>query len=659
MPQARPKRAVDECLLLSELLPRHAFKGELAELSGLLSWVEQRAAAAGSAVVAPATAVREALEKFDRGGRNSLLSAVRGQQVETVSFLLRLGANPNATTADASCDTALHLASRRNHSKLVECLVAAGADAGARNAQGRTPLEVSLSVAGSADGTAGAAGPRALRRVRKTLRCALGGGGGGGGDGTAGAGAGKCVPLQEQLSQAGKVLDLSDREAMLLVQGRLDAAVCAAPTFAMSAACELPDELRAVALADHVGAAPLPATPPRGPRGWDWDHVTKWRIQLTYGTRHASLVWLDDKLLQVTTAARLLGAPQVHAGAAAPETPDDAHSATRAPLGEHHLPVLACAAHPALRGLQSEPGRRPLLDAGSAVADTAAPHTAAGATTTASEAASFVDVLKRCVASNEPLAIKPRHGANGHAIALFPTPGETGLDALLSACEAALEVDNTRLGENWQLAQVPRGVVVQPLYCGFGRSASVSSEAALARPSWQGQAPLELKVQTMFGVVIGATLHTHPWQFWVLGGCDKHEGGGGGALHAWREVELEPVHKDGKPNTSKRLRPPRKWRKLHGAELPPAAVSRLCAVLRRDWRSIAALSSRLATRAGLDELRVDWLVGDERWGPRIGELTYIGGAERLVPNLSKPFGRAFLAAHRQRLVATSTAAQQE
>ena len=647
--KARPKRAVDECLLLSELLPRHAFKGELAELSGLLSWVEQRAAAAGSGAVVPATAVRAALEKFDRGGRNSLLSAVRGQQVEMVAFLLRLGANPNSTTADASCDSALHLASRRNHSTLVECLVAAGADAGARNAQGLTPLEVSLSVAGSTEGTAGAAGPRALRRVRKTLR-----------DGAAGAGASKCVPPQEQLSQAGEVLDLSDCEAMLLVQGRLDAAVRAAPTFAMSAACELPDELRAVALADDVGAAAHPAPAP-GPRGWDWDHVTKWRIQLTYGTRHASLVWLDDKLLQVTTAARLLGAPQVHAGAAAPETSDDAPSATRAPLGEHHLPVLACAARPALRGLQSELGRRSLLDAGSAVADTAdtaAPHTAAGATTAASEAASFVDALKRCVASNEPLAIKPRHGANGHAIALFPTPGETGLDALLSACEAALEVDNTRLGENWQLAQVPRGVVVQPLYCGFGRSASVSSEAALARPSWQGQAPLELKVQTMFGVVIGATLHTHPWQFWVLGGCDKHEGGGGGALHAWREVELEPVHKDGKPNTSKRLRPPRKWRKLHGAELPPAAVSRLCAVLRRDWRSIAALSSRLATRAGLDELRVDWLVGDERWGPRIGELTYIGGAERLVPNLSKPFGRAFLAAHRQRLVATATAAQE-
>ena len=54
----RPKRAVDECLLLSELLPRHAFKGELAELSGLLSWVEQRAAAAGSGAVVPATAVR-------------------------------------------------------------------------------------------------------------------------------------------------------------------------------------------------------------------------------------------------------------------------------------------------------------------------------------------------------------------------------------------------------------------------------------------------------------------------------------------------------------------------------------------------------------------------------------------------------------------------
>ena len=44
----RPKRAVDECLLLSELLPRHAFKGELAELSGLLSWVEWGAPSRGA-----------------------------------------------------------------------------------------------------------------------------------------------------------------------------------------------------------------------------------------------------------------------------------------------------------------------------------------------------------------------------------------------------------------------------------------------------------------------------------------------------------------------------------------------------------------------------------------------------------------------------------
>ena len=94
---------------------------------------------------------------------------------------------------------------------------------------------------------------------------------------------------------------------------------------------------------------------------------------------------------------------------------------------------------------------------------------------------------------------------------------------------------------------------------------------------------------------------------------------------------------------------PRKWKKMYGAELPAHAAETLFRVLQTDWHHIAAVSARLARNAGLDELRVDWLVGDDKWGSRIGELTYIGGAERLIPALSKPFGHAFLVAHGSRL----------
>ena len=94
---------------------------------------------------------------------------------------------------------------------------------------------------------------------------------------------------------------------------------------------------------------------------------------------------------------------------------------------------------------------------------------------------------------------------------------------------------------------------------------------------------------------------------------------------------------------------PRKWKKTYGVELPARAAKTLLRVLQTDWHHIVAVSARLARNAGLDELRVDWLVGDDKWGSRIGELTYIGGAERLVPALSKPFGHAFLVAHGSRL----------
>ena len=59
-------------------------------------------------------------------------------------------------------------------------------------------------------------------------------------------------------------------------------------------------------------------------------------------------------------------------------------------------------------------------------------------------------------------------------------------------------------------------------------------------------------------------------------------------------------------------------------DLPPGALELLCAALRQDWPRIRTVSERLVRRAGVDELRVDWLLGDDHWGARVGELTYMG-----------------------------------
>ena len=76
--------------------------------------------------------------------------------------------------------------------------------------------------------------------------------------------------------------------------------------------------------------------------------------------------------------------------------------------------------------------------------------------------------------------------------------------------------------------------------------------------------------------VIGATLHTHPWQFWVFGGggededgLEEQSGGGGrgsavgngGALHAWRDMDLLPGGGGGGGDMPEPQRrgPPRKW----------------------------------------------------------------------------------------------------
>merc|ERR1740129_228415 len=66
------------------------------------------------------------------------------------------------------------------------------------------------------------------------------------------------------------------------------------------------------------------------------------------------------------------------------------------------------------------------------------------------------------------------------------------------------------------------------------------------------------------------------------------------------------------------------------------------------WTRVKSVSELLSTRIGVDELRVDWLFGDACLGPRIGELTYIGGGFDTLPLISEAFCTTFCEAHRRR-----------
>eukprot|EP00198_Chlamydomonas_reinhardtii_P006977 XP_001696313.1 predicted protein [Chlamydomonas reinhardtii] len=62
------------------------------------------------------------------------------EQRNVVRYLLERGADVNAI--DLGDNTALHWAAMRGHVEVVRCLLGAGADRAAANAQGRTPLDL-------------------------------------------------------------------------------------------------------------------------------------------------------------------------------------------------------------------------------------------------------------------------------------------------------------------------------------------------------------------------------------------------------------------------------------------------------------------------------------------------------------------------------------
>mmetsp|Transcript_96311 Transcript_96311/g.272309 ORF Transcript_96311/g.272309 Transcript_96311/m.272309 type:complete len:494 (-) Transcript_96311:182-1663(-) len=363
-------------------------------------------------------------------------------------------------------------------------------------------------------------------------------------------------------NDAGAVLTLSFDDAVHYIECDLDCAVrAAAEGYRLVEEC-VPscDGPLFEQFWDAVGG--YDGTQRLGIAGCSWEEVMRARIKETWRTRDPRSIWLDDKVAQVVKTEELAGFGRAL-----------------------HLPLYAHA----------------LTD------DTSAED-------------ALRDRARDFVARGESFVVKPRHGANSCHVSIWSSPRADQEARVLQSIDDALTGrDSTWEKECWQLSQVPRGAVLQPLY---SIAFPVNHGARLLSRS----APLELKVQVLFGEIVGGTLNTHPQHLWVTSG---------GAIQIWDAAELRAQGHTRCRNIDKH----------YGQSLPPGIMEVLQRVLRQDWSLIRLASERLATRAGLDELRVDWLLGDDVWGPRVGELTYMGAGSRLTRPLSARLARAYAAGH--------------
>lgn len=213
----------------------------------------------------------------------------------------------------------------------------------------------------------------------------------------------------------------------------------------------------------------------------------------------------------------------------------------------------------------------------------------------------------RLLEEGDPFVVKPRHAASAQGFALFRPP--LNVESVSAAVREAFAVD-CKPGETWQLYQVPRGVGIEPLYPSLGISTR------------QPDRPLELKVQVMWGHVVGASLHTSQL-LWVLPS---------GQPHRWSKKDTHH----------------RAMQKIYGA-LPEHAESLLRSLLCEHWKFIVSETEAIALRWGLDEVRVDWFLGCPILGPRICEVTWMGTADRIPRVLQLAIAEAFFAGHRLRL----------
>ncbi|CAK0888069.1 unnamed protein product, partial [Prorocentrum cordatum] len=326
-------------------------------------------------------------------------------------------------------------------------------------------------------------------------------------------------------------------------------------------------------------------------QGRAWGTVYKWRCALTFARRVQNLVWLEDKVSQRTLMR------QWPAGAGQPLpsrwfAPEDLAEAEAAAshLAAAGAPFVVKPRHAAC-GQGQTVIQPPAGAEGEAAADGSAGRW---------------ESLCWPGAGAEA-ARSPPAGSGAAAAAADADLGLAGEAAL--AVRAALAV-GCKAGETWQLYQVPRGVGLEPLYPSLGASAV------------EPLRPLELKVQSIWGRVVGATLHTSQ-AVWVLPD---------GRLHRW----------------GRRVAGNKALQRMYGA-MPPSAEAALRSALVEHWPHLRSETEAISRRWGLDEVRVDWFVGCPRWGPRICEVTWMGTGDRVPCTLQLAVADAFFAGHRRRL----------
>jgi hypothetical protein len=238
----------------------------------------------------------------------------------------------------------------------------------------------------------------------------------------------------------------------------------------------------------------------------------------------------------------------------------------------------------------------------------------------ASAEADLRTAVRKHVQLGTAMVVKPRHGSNSKQVSLWPQPRESDEPAILQSVDSSLQLwDKSFKKESWNQNAVPKGALLQPLYKVM--QTFVEHEGSLNPKLLR---PLELKVQVLFGETVGACLNTHPTALFVTrNGC----------VHLWDQAASGFL------------------KRHHGLSepLPQVVLDVLLAALSQDWPMIRADSEHLARSIGLDELRVDWLLGDPDWGPRVGELTYMGTFCLDVLPVSLRLARAFSAAHLGRL----------
>lgn len=296
----------------------------------------------------------------------------------------------------------------------------------------------------------------------------------------------------------------------------------------------------------------------------DWRTVMKKRIKISHKSKIHEPLWLDDKLEQVKEVAALFDGQELH------------------------LPILASAT------------------AGEASAKSSLTRTA----------------LEKSI-SREPIVIKPRHGSNSKHVFMWPKPDEVDESEIIFAVDATLNAwDKSWKEESYNLQAVPKGSILLPLYSPMSAHLDQLEEGQVDRKRLSR--PLELKVQVLFGQVIGACLNSHPQFLWVSRN---------GAVHIWDQEAPGFIKRHQKEHQS----------------LPSKVLQTLQEALQHDWASVRNSSEHVARSVGLDELRVDWYLGDRKWGPRIGELTYMGTFALETLHVSSRLARAFAIAHFTRL----------